>query len=321
MLKVGLIGCGGIGHAHAAAYAKMDDVELVAFIDFNTELADKFVEEFGGKAYKSLDDVEEKLDLVSVVTPPSAHYGILLQTIEKGIPTFCEKPITTDADQAKDILEKAKASGVPIGIGFKMRYEAVFARAKELIGKIGDLYSVSAVKVQPYVEGVSKPWIKDTGCMYELSVHDYDLINYIGGLTPESVEADLDYSWNWSRENRAYLNVNYEGGVKGMLVSSYAPEITFTYGDITIIYVGSKGYMKVERPNKITIHTNKTEVFDIEPLEGSAAFDNEIRTFVDGLKEGKLAGPNYKDGVINTLMIEAACKSHREGKRVKLSEM
>lgn len=323
MLKVGLIGCGGIGRSHANAYSKMDDVELVAFIDFNQELANQFVADFGGKAYKTLDEAleEVELDLVSIVTPPSAHYGLLLQTIEKGIPTFCEKPITTDPAQAKDIMEKAKASGVPIGIGFKMRYEAVFSKAKELIGKIGDIYSVSAVKVQPYVEGVSKAWIKDTGCMYELSVHDYDLINYIGGLKPESVLADLDYSWNWSRENRACLNVTYEGGVKGMLVSAYSPEITFTFGDITIIYVGSKGYLKIERPDRITVHTKETEVYDVEPYEGSAPFEMEIRTFVDGVKEGKLAGPNYEDGVINTLLIEAAGKSHREGRRVTLAEM
>lgn len=321
MMKVGIIGCGGIGNIHANAYKMMDDVEVCAFIDNNIERAEECVKKFGGKAYADIDDVEEKLDLVSVVTPPATHYGILLKLIEKKIPVFCEKPITTDVDQAKEIVEKASAAGVPIGIGFKMRNEAVFAKAKELIGEIGELYSVTAVKDQPYTFSAGREWIQKTGAMYELSVHDYDLINYIADLTPKSVYADLDYSFGWERENRAYLQVEYENGVKGQLSSTYSPETKFTFADITIMFVGEKGYMKVERPDKITVHTTETKVYEVEPIDNTTVFEKQFRIFIDGLKEGKICGPNAEDGAINTIMIEAANKSNKENRKVELAEM
>lgn len=321
MTKVGIIGCGGIGNIHANAYKMIDDVDICAFIDSNIDRAKECAEKFGGKAYASIADVEEKLDLVSVVTPPATHYPILLDLIERKIPVFCEKPITTDVDQAKEIVAKAEAAGVPIGIGFKMRNEAVFAKAKELIGEIGELYSVTAVKDQPYTFAAGREWIQKTGAMYELSVHDYDLINYIADLTPKSVYANLDYSFGWERENRAYLQVEYENGVNGQLSSTYSPGTKFTFADITIMFVGEKGYMKVERPDKITVHTTETKVYEVEPIDNTTVFAKQFKIFIDGLKEGKLCGPNAKDGAINTIMIEAANKSNKEGRKVELSEM
>ncbi len=322
MLKVGVIGCGGIGNQHANAYSQIEQVELVALIDSNIERAEALVEKYGGKAYKSIDDVPEKLDLVSVVTPPSTHYPIVMDLLDRGIPVFCEKPITTDVDEAKALLKKSKETGLQVGIGFKMRYEAVFAKAKELVGEVGELFGLSVCKNQPFKEDYRTEWVKKTGCMYELSIHDYDLINWIMDAVPESVEADLRYSEGWTREDRAFLNVEYSNGVKGQLMSSYSMNSKWAPNDITMVFVGDKGTMRVERPDRILLATlDGVKAVDIEPINGMQVFIDQIQTFVDCLIAGKEYKPGIEEGVVNTILVEAANKAFKDGKKVALADM
>ena len=79
--------------------------------------------------------------------------------------------------------------------------------------------------------------------------------------------------------------------------------------------------MKVERPDKITVHTTETKVYEVEPIDNTTVFEKQFRIFIDGLKEGKICGPNAEDGAINTIMIEAANKSNKENRKVELAEM
>lgn len=318
MLNVGIIGCGGIGRLHANAYSKIDGVNIAALIDANTERAEALSKEFGGTVYKSIDDVPEKLDLVSVVTPPSTHYAIVMDLLDRKIPVFCEKPITMNIAEAKEIEKKSREMGIPVGIGFKMRYEPIFVKAKELLGEIGNVFAVSAVKNQPFGDDPARQWIKSTGCMYELSVHDYDLINYIMDAKPVSVKAELDYSLEWERENQAYLDVEYDNGVRGQLMSSYSTKAVWTGYDIALTFVGDKGYMRIERPDRIVINTDSYKVVEVEPIGGMDIFIVQAQKFIDALKSGTEYVPNAADGEINTNLIECANEAYRENKKVVL---
>lgn len=318
MLNVGIIGCGGIGMTHARAYAKLKNVKLAAMIDANLELAQKAAEQYGAKAFSSLDTCDIKLDLVSVVTPPSTHFKVVMQLLDKGIPVFCEKPITMDIEQARTLVRRSEETGIPIGVGFKMRNEAVFARAKELIGEIGRILSVSVVKNQPQSPNPPKAWVKETGCMYELSVHDYDLVHYIMGACPVSVEARLGYRHGWTREDQAYLTVAYDNGAIGQLMSAYTTTAAWTYQDIAITFVGENGYMRVERPNRIVIATDRQYVVEVEPLDGEEPFRIELEGFVNSLIEKKPFHPDVHDGAVTTFLVESANLSHREGRIVTL---
>lgn len=317
-MNVGIIGCGGIGQTHARAYSKIEGVNLVAMIDFNLELAQKVADEFGAKAYRSIDECDQKLDLVSVVTPPSAHFKVVMDLLERGIPVFCEKPITMNADEADLLVAKSKETGVPVGVGFKMRNEAVFAEAKKHIGELGKLLSVSVVKNQPSKPEPVRAWIKDTGCMYELSVHDYDLVNYIMDAYPVNVDARLGYRYGWNREDQAYLMVEYDNGVVGQLMSSYTTTAKWTYRDITITFVGENGYMRIERPDRIVIASDKRTVLDVTPLDGDEPFRIELEGFVRSLENKTEFHPNVMDGAVTTKLVEGANVSHREGRIVTI---
>lgn len=313
-MKLAIIGCGGIGRLHASVYQTIPDVEFLYMIDKIPELAESAAKQFGGKPLTDISQMTEMPDIVSVVTPPDLHTELTLYFIEKGIPVFCEKPLTTNVEEARKVVEAADKYDVPVGIGFKMRNEPIFKAARQYIDRVGKLYSISAVKNQPHHAVNKDHWTTRVGCMYELSVHEYDLISWITGLTPIEVRAELCYDYGWEKENRAYLSVNYTDGVKAQLMSSYSADTSFTFSDLALTFTGEKGYMRVERPNRIFLHTDKDEIIDVETEDNSLATHAEIKAFVQAVREGKKPVPDVHDGANMTFMVEAARTSSHTGK-------
>lgn len=314
-MRIAVVGCGGIGNTHARAYKSLDDVELLYMIDRVPELAEISAKEFSAVALNDINEMKVMPDIASVATPPFAHTDVVLGLLSMGIPVFCEKPLTMNKNEARQILHASDDLNVPVGIGFKMRYEPVFQKAREQIHRLGKLYAVSVVKNQPY-NPRPNGWIPRVGCMYELSVHEYDLVNWIAGITPQSVYAELEHDFGWERENRAYLDINYNDGIKGQLLSSYSPHTKFTFSDLSITYVGECGYMRIERPNRIFLHTDKDEVINITPKENIRLFAEELSDFVEAIAQENDVHPNARDGAEMTFLVESARESSISGKRV-----
>ena len=322
-MKIAIVGCGGIGRLHASMYRNIPgfDAEFMYMVDPIDELAQKAAADFGGKPIHSVEEMTEMPDIVSVATPPHLHTDLTIWFIERGIPVFCEKPLTTDVEEARRVVEAADKYNVPVGIGFKMRNEPIFKAACKYIDRVGKLYSVSAVKNQPHHAANNNHWTTRVGCMYELSSHEYDLISWIAGITPLEVRAELCYDYGWEKENRAYLSVNYSDGVKGQLMSSYSADTSFTFSDLTMTFIGEKGYMRVERPNRIFLHTDKDEIIDVQTEPNSLATQAELTEFVNAVKEGRKPVPDLRAGANSTFMIEAARKSSITGKYEKIERV
>jgi len=319
-MKVAIIGCGGIGRLHARVYKSLG-MEFLYMVDTVKAAAESAAAEFGGTALTDISEMTELPDIVSITTPPNLHTELTITFVEKGIPVFCEKPLTTDIEEAKRVVEAADRNNVPVGIGFKMRNEPIFREARKYIGQLGKLYSVSAVKNQPHHAVNKDHWTCKTGCMYELSVHEYDLITFISGLIPQEVRAELCYDYGWEKENRAYLSVNYNDGVKAQLMSSYSSDTTFTFSDLALTFTGERGYMRIERPNRIFLHTDEDTIINIETEDNYLATYAEISAFVEAVKHGEKPVPDCHDGANMTFMVEAARESSHTGTYVKIERV
>ena len=97
MVKIGIIGCGGIANnKHMPALKKLDDVAMVAFCDIVEERAQKAAKEFGTPDAKVFTDYKEllklDLDVVHVLTPNKQHSFITVDALESGKHVMCEKP-------------------------------------------------------------------------------------------------------------------------------------------------------------------------------------------------------------------------------------
>ena len=122
-MRIGFVGHGFIARTHAKVLKEMGH-DLVVVIGHNHDRVNSFGEEFGFKvASTSLEDLwKEDLDCVHVLTPANLHTNVIQECLERGIRVFAEKPLCLSVDEAKEIVELEKKSGLACGVGFNVRY-------------------------------------------------------------------------------------------------------------------------------------------------------------------------------------------------------
>ncbi len=304
MFKVGIIGCGGIGMTHARSWSAIDGVKVMAAVDLDPAKVKALADVCGAEPLTDIAQLPPDLDAISVVTPPQAHYPVIKSLLERGFNVFSEKPLTTDVAQGEELVKLAEEKKRLLGVGFKMRYEPINVKAKELLPEIGDLVSIVTTKEQMFNPRPGGEWVKRTGAMYELSIHDFDLVSYITGRFPQKVlSAQLNHKRGWEKEDSFAALVSYDGGVSGLLQGMYCDNTTFCFRDFTMTFLGENGYMRVERPDRIVMHTDEYRVVEIGNAEKSA-FVMELEHFRDAVLGRTENTLRASDAVRMTRLIE-----------------
>lgn len=193
--RVAVIGAGFMGSMHASIFSHEPRAELVAVVDRDIERAMALAGELGGnvKAYASHVDLlaAEDLDLVSICTPDHLHLEPALAIAAKGINLFVEKPIASTMEDAAKIVEACKTAGVKLGIGYLLRFDPRYYKARELIttGKIGKPIHIYARRNSARTEGPAR-YGGTLPLALHVTVHDVDMVLWmLEGQTPVSVYA------------------------------------------------------------------------------------------------------------------------------------
>ena len=133
-LRVGIIGTGGIAHAHMRAYQQIPEVEIVGGADIIPGKARKFLDEFDLKDAQDFESAGELLklglDAVSVCTYNSQHAVCAVEALNAGCHVLLEKPMCLSMKEAADIYAAEKASGKVLTIGFQPRYGKNFQKVQ-----------------------------------------------------------------------------------------------------------------------------------------------------------------------------------------------
>ena len=192
--RVAVIGAGFMGSMHASIFSHAPNCELAAIVDPNVALADRVAAKLGdARVYSTYDELlaNERLDLVSICTPDNLHRAPAEAVAKKGINLFIEKPIASSLVDSEAIVSAAKAAGVKLGVGYLLRFDPRYARAKELIdeGKIGDPIHIYARRNSARSEG-PKRYAGKLPLALHVTVHDVDLVLWmLRGQHPVSVYA------------------------------------------------------------------------------------------------------------------------------------
>jgi len=151
LLKVGVIGCGGIANGkHLPSIKKNGLAEIVAVCDLIVERAEKAKAEYGTPETRVYTDykelLKEDLDAVFVCTPNRSHSEISVAALDSGKHVLCEKPMAINYEEAKKMLEAQKRSGKLLTIGYQGRQRPAHRYLKEICdaGELGDIYYASA---------------------------------------------------------------------------------------------------------------------------------------------------------------------------------
>jgi predicted dehydrogenase len=168
MLKVGVLGAGHLGKIHLKLLLQSDKYELVGFYDQFTENAKKVNEDFGYKAFDSISELIDAVDVVDIVTPTLSHFDCAKEAISKGKHIFIEKPITNTVSEAEAIKTLASMYHVRGQVGHVERFNPAFTAVRDTINNPMFIETHRLAEFNP--RGTDVPVVLD------LMIHDIDII-------------------------------------------------------------------------------------------------------------------------------------------------
>ncbi|MDD3904201.1 MAG: Gfo/Idh/MocA family oxidoreductase [Sphaerochaeta sp.] len=203
MLKVGLIGCGGMGDTHnkaLKALSQSHEVAVVALADCRKDFLDSAKELWPEATTYSLgfDLIDsEELDAVHICLPSYLHTEHALRAMEKGMAVFIEKPVCITEKDCKRLMEAQNRTGAKIMVGQVLRFFGEYIYLKQVTDsqKYGKLQTIEMGRKGGDVLWGFEDWFHDEkksgSVMLDLHVHDVDFLRYLlGAPSSLSVKAD-----------------------------------------------------------------------------------------------------------------------------------
>ena len=292
MLKVGLVGVGGISGAHIPAWQSMEDVEFVALCDVRPEQMTRYPEL---RQYTDMDDMlaKEQLDILDICLPTYLHADAAVKAMERGIHVLSEKPVSLTAEDVHRLYETAKRNNVRFMVAQVLRFWPEYVYLKEIYdsGRYGKLLSGRMARLGHMPGWSWDNWMKDesrSGLVpFDLHIHDLDFMVYTFGK-PKQVS-----SFRARRPDQDVFTAVYQ--FDGFYVDSEATwyaapypfhaSYRFQFEKALIVLDGALTVYEVDGKT-FTVGADGGETGGIE-LPPTNAYANEIRYFADCVKAGR----------------------------------
>jgi len=184
-LRIGVVGVGHLGTYHAEKYLSHPAVAALTLFDTEAGKAEQRAAEIETSIPVSVaETLEECLaacDAVTVAVPTSAHREVAGQALAGGCHVLIEKPIADDSRAAGDLVDAAATGGRILQVGHVERFNPAFQGLD--VGELAPGF-IEAHRLAPW-----NPRGTDVGVVFDLMVHDLDLILHLVGERPGSVAA------------------------------------------------------------------------------------------------------------------------------------
>ena len=335
-MRIGLIGLGRIGNFHADTLAALPKADELVVTDPSTAAADVVTGRIAkATAVDSPDAVlAAGVDGVVIAAATNAHAELLLAAVDKGIPTFCEKPVAGTADEAVAVRDRLAGSDVPVQIGYPRRFDPAFVAAREAAraGALGRVHTVRSTTLDPAPPPAAYLAISG-GIFRDCSVHDFDAVRWVTGR--EVVEVYAVGSIDPDAPAGLYADNDDWSTVSVLLTMDDG-----TIGVVSNTRTNARGYdvrLEVHGVND-SVAAGLDEGLPLRPMQPgitwpagpphsffmdrlTEAFRRELATFCD-VAAGSIPSPcTITDAMGTAWVAEAATLSAREQRPVRTEEV
>lgn len=327
-LRVGVIGL-GIGVRHLQSYKALEGVEIAAIADVIEEAAKQRTQEFGGNAYA--DPVAmlktERLDAVSLCTPPKSHNELTQAAAGVGTHVLCEKPMAPSVADCDAMVEACAHAGVKLMVAQKKRFHPLVKRVKALTES--ELGPVRWAVAKYALGKVPKDWFWSEedggGPLLENSIHTIDMLRHLMGEVV-TVYAEGDNLFNPDREPQldvATYTFRFDNGSIAAVGSGQASEWAFA-NEYFFLACGG-GEIRFSGPFDQPVNwwlgrRNDPGNCEEEVVPVDDCFDAEIGHFLDCIRTGETPFVTGEDARNSVAVCLAVKESARSGKPVHLGE-
>ena len=352
VLKIGIIGCGGIANGkHMPALKKQKDVEMVAFCDIIPEKAEEAAKKFGVEGAKTYVDYKElladpEIDAVHVCTPNRSHSFITVDALHAGKHVMCEKPMAINSEEAKKMVDAAKETGLVLTIGYqnRQRNDSLYMKQEAENDTFGDIYYAEATAIRrravPTWGVFLNEYEQGGGPLIDIGTHALDLTlwimnnykpKYCVGTAYHKLNNDTQTGNAWGDwdpekftvEDSAFGFVVMENGATIVLRSSWALNTLDVREAVTSV-CGTKAGGDMGGNVRInSVRGGRQCVTEANMSAGGVAFydgdsgsdpsSREARLFIDAIKKGTAPSTLPEQAYCVTRILEGIYTSAKTG--------
>lgn len=355
-LRIGIIGTGGIAHAHMRPYMSFEDVEIVGAADIVPGKARAFLDKYGLQNAPAFESAEElianvAMDGVSVCTYNTTHADVTIAALEGGIHVLCEKPMSFTLQEAVDMVKASKKADKMLTIGFQPRYDYMRQRVDEIIGSgaLGKVYYIQSgggrrrgIPGSTFVDKEKAGY----GCLGDIGCYSIDeclhAVKYPKPLTVSAMATDYfgknPKYWpgyeTFDVDDFSVAFVRMEDDVNFVFKQSWAMHAD-SLGDT--LWLGTEGAIKINngfdynnKPSRVMYYTDvngqhidsfvlPSHAFDAySGPAGRDIFAAKIRDFVDAILENRPAPIPGDEIIYNQAICDGIYRSAKLKKEVEI---
>jgi predicted dehydrogenase len=367
-IRLGIIGGGGdslIGVLHRIASYVNDNYQIVGAV-FNPNWDENigFAKEIDiptNRIYKNFDafieketalSENERIQVVSVLTPNFLHFPMAKKLIENGFHVICEKPLTTTLNEAHILAASLEKAKTVFAVTFTYTGYPMVRQMREMI-KAGEIGEIQRVDVQ-YYQGWINEFIHDkekrktvwrldpekggmSCCIGDIGTHAFNMTEYVTGMEVKSLLADLNYLYEDNLQDiDGTVLIRFSEHIKGVIRASQIA--TGEENNFNVKIYGIKGSLKWEQENPNYLYY-LTENKPLQVLKPGNGYNSELSLNGTKLPPGHPEGifdamaniylgvakairkepfnngefPTMRDGVRGMKFIERCITSHKSG--------
>ncbi|MEO8662953.1 MAG: Gfo/Idh/MocA family oxidoreductase [Bryobacteraceae bacterium] len=354
-MKTAIVGCGKVGHIHAAALVSLEESQFVGVCDADAGRAAAFAAQYGAQPFTDVRTMVSATgtQALMVCTPHPQHAPNTVDAVECGAHVLIEKPMAASLEDCDRMLAAARAAGKTLGIVSQRRFYEPVVRMKRAIeeGRIGrpalGMMTMLSWRDEAYYR--SDPWRgtwagEGGGVLVNQSPHQLDILRWLMG----DVEEVTGYWANVNHpsievEDTAVAALRFRGGGLASVVTS----VSQRPGIYTKVHVhGSSGasvgvqtdggstfiagMSGIQEPPVNDIWTipgeeGKLAEWQAEDRARFASMDPiahyhglQIRDFLQALEEGRAPLVTGEEGRAVTEIFTAIYRAQETGRPVRL---
>jgi myo-inositol 2-dehydrogenase/D-chiro-inositol 1-dehydrogenase len=324
-LRIGVIGVGEIGRSHIEKIvSRIPYAHITAISDVNEEYAIKTANTYGVRFERDPHSLIASADVDAVIVAcwDKHHEEYVTSCITKNKYVFCEKPLSDTSEACKRIMniETAGAKRL-LSVGFMRRFDKSYVLLKEVIqsGAIGAPLIVHEQHRNLAPLGDDKfttERLISNALPHELDVtrwlldDEYETVQFIAPKRTRNADADCSDPQIVILRTRSGIHIDVE-----IFMNAH-------YGyDIQCEVVGEEGTARLQDPSNLILKSNQSRSYGIAADwrdRFDTAYETELRTWIDGVIEGKATGPSAWDGYIAAFVAEACNESRLRQKIISL---
>lgn len=347
MIRIGIVGTGGMANAHAQHFQKIKGCKITAVCDVDMARAEAFGEKYSvKKRYTQFAEMlnGDAIDAVAIVTPDGSHAPLSLMAIAAGKHVLCEKPLATNYKDAAKMARAAAKAGVINMVNFSYRNSSAIQKAAAMVhsGQLGRVAHVHGAYLQSWLPSrvwgdwkTTPAWLwrlstkhGSRGVLGDVGVHLLDFATFPVGPV-KTVEAKLktfsaikgkkQAGYDLDANDSALMTLEFADGALGSLHTSrwatgHANSVSLSvhaeFGAIRIDL--DRSYTELEICEGDDIHTCTWKKMDCGKTPSI------YERFIHSIRKGINDQPDFARGAAIQKVLDACFHSHETGQLIKI---